>query len=442
MEDNSGVYEPGFIKHIKDNLLVIGLLSVGYILRYVINFILVRSLSPHQYGDVSIILGILTFSVPFALLGVELSSVRFLPEYLKLKQLTLFKGFYYWAFRICIYASLAIMIGGLLLIVFDRAFIAIYHDHLMKKIHPFFYSIWLISMYSYLIYQSSILKSFGKFLFSQGAIILYTIIFIIELMFFDRFFSHLTPIRVIICLGVAAFIIIVFQQISITYFFPKKVKNLEVNLSKSGQWLSTSLQMMFSSIVFSGLSVIDLVMLEFLGKTEAVVGHFAAINAIALSIFVFENAINIVISPIIAPLVQNKEMKKLQHFMNVSTLVKLGMAIPLCVIFVLFGKEILGFFGSVYVSFYHELLLLVLTYIIAVSFGTGNIVTLNSGNHLATLRIALTQLILDIILNVILIPIYGLLGAVLAMLISSIYVSIAYLLVVRAKLKLKLLFVI
>lgn len=430
------------VSQTKNNIIVITLLVAGYFLAYFTSLILARSMKPSAYGDVVVIIQLLVFLVPFVLLGVELSTPRFLPEYYEGKKLKLFKGYYHWAFKLCITAALSFIAIGLILIAADRIMGLVLGKHPFKEAHPFFYSLWLVATYSYLIFQMSVLRAFKKFVYAQLAILLYSIIFLSELFVVTKIFSPVKPLHIIFCLGIAALIVIVISQLIIAHSFPKTVKAIEPSFSKVRKWLSTSIQMMFSSILFTGLAIIDTLMLELLSKNEGSVGHFAVINTIAASLIIINNAANIIISPMVAPAIKGKKIKHLQHILNESMLLKLAIIIPLSIVFIIYGTNFLGFFGTHYKTFYDEFLWLVLTYFIYTCFGSGNTLTLNSGKQLTTLQIALTQLVLDIILNAVLIPLYGLMGAVISMLIATVFASMANMIVVRFRLGLKLFFVI
>ena len=77
----------------KQKFANLGIFIVNYIINYTFNVFLTRHYTPKIYGDITVTIMALWLVVPFVLQGSNLSSIRFLPEYLSTRQINKFHGF-------------------------------------------------------------------------------------------------------------------------------------------------------------------------------------------------------------------------------------------------------------------------------------------------------------------------------------------------------------
>lgn len=183
--------------------------------------------------------------------------------------------------------------------------------------------------------------------------------------------------------------------------------------------LKTSFPMMLTSSMFIVASQVDIFMLGIL-KSTSDVGVYAIANKIAIIVTFITVAINSMIAPEFSDLYNKNKIQELQYVSQKSTKLIFFATIPIILLLILLGKYILGIFGSVFITGYTVLLLLLLGQSINALLGsTGNFLNMTNNQNKLMMFVSFS-LILNIILNYLFIPIYGINGAAFATMVSVI----------------------
>ncbi len=165
------------------------------------------------------------------------------------------------------------------------------------------------------------------------------------------------------------------------------------------------------------------------------VGIYRACSQIAFSLFIFLGSFNAVFSPVISDLYNRGQFRKLKFLFKTVTKWIFLLTLPFSILVGIYGKEILSLFGKGFVIGYHPLVILMFAQIIYC--GTGNLegVLIMSGNQKIMLYNNIFIAFLNILLNLFLIPRYGLAGAAAATGLSLIFMRILCLVQIRKLLK-------
>jgi O-antigen/teichoic acid export membrane protein len=166
-------------------------------------------------------------------------------------------------------------------------------------------------------------------------------------------------------------------------------------------------------------------------------GIYQTASQISLIFVVILNAMNTIFSPMIADLYHRKENIRMEELYRVSTKWGLYLIAPLYLVIMIFPQEFISsIFGIKYVSGYLPMMILVTTQVVNVGTGAVGhllIMTGNQNNWFITSGLSMT---LCIVLNALLVPDYGMLGAAVATAIAISILYIAGLTQVRVILKL------
>jgi O-antigen/teichoic acid export membrane protein len=396
--------------------IVIVISLCWYIANFLLNMLLARYLNPARYGDISVVLQVLSFAVPFILLGTDYSIPRFIPKYVSSKKFDHVKGFRSWnkkllkvTFTICyIIGFIAVTIA----LVLNH-----YNIHSIDKFHPAIYSFWLIPLFGYWSLESSIFDAFRRYIMSTSINLFFTIIFIILLVIAALIFKNLTVYHIMFVIGFACIFLIVMLALSIRSSLPKNYTSIHENTSDKKAWLKTSLNMMISSIVFSGLASIDIIMLEILGKNENDVGYLGAIFTV-FGIFAIINASSsMLVMPNISIFTGSSEqrLQYLRQIMGIVQSIKLITSIVIFIILFFVGRHVLAFFGPLYPSVYWPLIAISIGHIIAMALGASQLILFYAGHEKEVVIISLVQIATVLILDSALIPFYDLYGAIIGL---------------------------
>lgn len=174
-----------------------------------------------------------------------------------------------------------------------------------------------------------------------------------------------------------------------------------------------SLPVSFASIFVVLVTRIDVLMVGyFLPGVE--VGVYQAASQSSLLFAVILSGFGTIFSPMIADLYQKTEMDRLQELFRVSTKWALYMSLPLFLMICFFSEEVMILlFGSEYKSGGLPLLVLSVGQLINAGTGAVGLLLLMTGHQVRWLLISSSMVVTDILLNWVLIPTLGVVGAAL-----------------------------
>lgn len=162
----------------------------------------------------------------------------------------------------------------------------------------------------------------------------------------------------------------------------------------------------------------DILLLGIFGGTENVGIYKVAVQGGVLVNFGMQ-AIAMVVTPYFARLYVQKNMFKLQKLFTISVRIIVLLTLPVAIIFIIFGQEILIFiFGYAYEAASTPLAILSVAYILNSVTGASAALLVVTGHEQYLLRSVLLAAATNLAFSLILIPEYGMTGASLAVLIS------------------------
>ncbi len=272
-------------------------------------------------------------------------------------------------------------------------------------------------------YHAESLKGLKKILsfsiFQNGTIYIITFIFIV-LFYYQGYGLQSTIWSLCIAL----------VTLSIISYFDLRNRLPGVNMSHkengytNKQLISWTLPMLFSNSLFLLMNWTDTLMLSaFLPETD--VGVYATALKIAALNSVILVAINSIAMPKFAELFERNEMGKFRRFVKHSTLLMFLISFPVLITILVFPTFLLGIFGEGFTSGRTALLILAIgQFFSTISGSVINILNMSNRQKTARNIIAICTFI-NVLLNLILIPIYGIIGAAIATATSTILWNLA-----------------
>ncbi|RBA29702.1 flippase [Flavobacterium tibetense] len=197
--------------------------------------------------------------------------------------------------------------------------------------------------------------------------------------------------------------------------------------------IKTASPMLFSGLLLYLLNWTDVIMLGIMTSEEQV-GVYNIAYKIGSVGFLVIVSVSTIITPRIAELYGNEDMQELKKLIQNSTRLISILTIPLILILILGSKFILSFFGDDVISGSSTLIIISLGILFSAIAGNVDQI-LNMTNHQVLLRnITLFSFFINITLNYILIPLYGINGAAIASLISNVVINSLCIYYIRKKL--------
>lgn len=205
--------------------------------------------------------------------------------------------------------------------------------------------------------------------------------------------------------------------------FIKGLNKLKVETNKTkysfSKLLNITLPLLFASSFTMLMNWSDIIILGVM-RSEEEVGVYIAAFKIATLTSVVLFSFNTIIAPKFAELHANNNKLELQKIVQQTTRLIFATSIPLLIIFCFFPKYILGFLGEEFLSASYVLIILTFGQLINSLCGSVGLLMQMIGKEKVYQKIILLSLILNITLNLILIPVYGAIGAAIASMISLI----------------------
>ncbi len=217
------------------------------------------------------------------------------------------------------------------------------------------------------------------------------------------------------------------------FVFKKNLKLLSLK-EKNGfgiskrKLISVSVPMLFSNSLFLVMNWTDTLMLSGFHGEDAVGIYnialkIASLNTIALI------AINSIASPKFSEIYSSEGNRRFRRIVQQTTLLTCLISLPIFVVILLFPESVLRIFGQEFVVGKSALIILSIGQLVSAFSGSTMIVLNMTGREKAGRNILTVTVVLNIIINYLLIPRYGILGAAIATMSSTIFwnlISVIY----------------
>ena len=182
-------------------------------------------------------------------------------------------------------------------------------------------------------------------------------------------------------------------------------------------WVRNALNLVLLSGFYMINAQTDVLMLgSMIGPREAGLYHVASRLAGLVTLVLM--AVNAVSSPLISRLYSQGDLKELQQLITKTARVITALSIPSALVLILFGDWFLSLFGPEFSAGEQVLVILVLSQIVNALMGSVGFLLIMTGYERdATIAVGVSSLV-NVVLNAILIPKYGVEGAAIATAVS------------------------
>ena len=227
--------------------------------------------------------------------------------------------------------------------------------------------------------------------------------------------------------------IFILGTIWLNRLLPKDVKQAKVQYQAS-QWIRSALPLMFLGSMQLINAKTDVLMLGAISGTEAV-GIYVVVRQATQLIIFLQSAANSVLAPNIASLYAQRKMQQLQRVITKSSCLIFLFSLLIAVSLIGLSSWILPLFGSDFIAGRNALIILSIGQIINTSMGpVGNLLTMTGHENYTAITVG-SSAVLNVFLNALLIPQWGINGAAIATTSSIIIVNVVNMVLVKKKLK-------
>jgi O-antigen/teichoic acid export membrane protein len=183
---------------------------------------------------------------------------------------------------------------------------------------------------------------------------------------------------------------------------------------KSSVWLKSSIPFGLTAALQLINGRTDIIMLGFF-SSDAEIGIYRVAAQLGATVIFAMQAINVVQGPHIAHLFAQGDMKKLQRMVTRSAQAVLLFAVPVVLVIVFFGEPIITFvYGEAFRGAYVPLVILCAGQLVNAAMGAVGSLLNMTGHERDTMKSVLLAAIVNVTLNLTLIPMFGIIGAAIA----------------------------
>lgn len=179
-------------------------------------------------------------------------------------------------------------------------------------------------------------------------------------------------------------------------------------------WLAAAWPLALVSSMQQINTYTDIVMLGFFVPAEDVGLYRVAVQGALLVIFGLQ-VVTMITSPYLARLHAQNDIKRLQRLITISARVAFAASLAITLVYLFFGDLIIElFFGEEYLRSYEPLLILSAGQVINGMFGPVGMLLSMTGHERDTAKVLSIAALTNVVLNLMLVPLYGMNGAALA----------------------------
>ncbi len=381
--------------------------GLGMGLAFVVQLVAARLLGLENYGNYAYVLAWMTMVSILGRVGFETATLRFVSEYVEKQEWGKLLGFLRFSKRIVLIASVGV--------AFCLSFSAwLFRDNLSVEL---LYGFWIASVL--LIVQNFVMLQEKRLLALQNVLLGQ-----LPLAILRPFFVLIGCVGIAVWVsnpGVAIFMGVVLAasvvslgviSVFLKRTLPSKLRGVAQS-SNSKYWLQTAQAMIFIACVQVILSKSDVVMIGALVGAKETGLYNVAHQLSSLLVFTLV-AVNSILASQASALYAKQSLKELQRIVSLGIKFVFLSTLPIAIIYIVWGSQVLRLFGEEFSASYPILVVLTLGQLVNALSGPVALLLTMTGYQYYTAKVLAFTAAINIILNGILIPSIGAMGAAIA----------------------------
>ena len=390
-------------------------LKIGQIgLSFITSILLARLLGVEGYGAYAYVIAWLFILEVPAGLGLKILLPREIATYETQQKWGLMRGLMCWANQSAFLTSLAVSLIASVIAWYLLA------DSNSQMLYIFWLGIASLPFLILTILRQSVMRGLHQIILGQlSETIIQPVLFILLISGTYLFSSRLLNLNLIMIYRVISFLaVFLLSTFLLNQTLPNAVKNYAPKYQVNTWWRSV-LPFIFATSMFVINNRTDAIMLGVMKGNESV-GLYNVANRGATLISFILVAVNQSLAPTIAKLYTEGNLSKLQSIITKSSRTIFLGSLSIALVMMIFGQWFLLLFGSEFTAAYLTLVILSFGQLVNATMGSVGLLLDMTGHQGDTAKGVGATAILNIILNALFIPIWGVNGAAIATAISTI----------------------
>ncbi len=383
---------------------------IGMVLTFVASLALARFLGSGGYGTYAYAISWAALvSVP-AVMGLDVLATREIARFKTCRNMTAIVEFLRWSSRTVTIASFFLALTAAFLIWYFKGYLGSHSTYALLAAVPVFFLLAQVRL------RQGIIQGLEKVVRAQQPqyLVLPASLLAITLLLgaFDRLSAPIAVLVHAVSMGIAVFYANRFLRLQRDNVQPTNVDEKATRI-----WLRSAYPLL---ILNSALMVNEQISVILLGSlvSQEQAGIFDIARKLAALVAFGIVAINMPLAPTIAALHLQQDFEKLQRVITKSVQSAIAIALPAALGLIFFGNWILGIFGEAFQAGYAALIVLCLGHLVTVGMGSVALLLNMTGYERDAAQGAVMAAMLNTMLSVVFIPLWGIEGAAVASVLS------------------------
>jgi O-antigen/teichoic acid export membrane protein len=414
---------------ITSQAFIIRLIGLGFI--FLNQALLARLMGAKGYGNYTVIFTWLNFFTVFSMIGFDTSVLRFYPSLTAKQQWNKLKGFLRFTKRIIFLLSLLSSVILLLFLLYSS------NRYSISFSEALFWAVFLLPFLAYINYYSAVLRALHKIKTSllPFYILIPASVSIACAIYYKLNNNQLKVDAAMFTYLCCAIGVCLFISARLRKELSPKVRNVQPEYEQK-KWFAVSVTLFTITIITLVLKRVDILFMSYyFGNTHA--GIYAVASMISSFVPFGLSVVDYVFAPRISELYESHQHEKLQQMISNTSKIILIITLPITFVMIVFGKFILQIFGTAFIASYLPLIILTAGQFANAWTGMVAAMMTMTGNQRIFLLIYVLAGILDVILNFILVPSLGMIGAAISSAVSLAALNLTMYFIVKKKLHIK-----
>ena len=400
---------------LKKSVKVLFIRGAGVLLLFMLSLFLTNFYSPEDVGRYDFVRATIMILSGASLIGTNQSIIYYSGVLKSKNSLSFIKNIYYKMVKmtglICLLFLLAAAMISEQMIneLFNKK--DAYDLILSTIVALFFYTITMLNIDTLRALDKTIVSELYRNIFRYLPVFVFSIVL---------FFTQKQEWLIEVFLG-GFLLLFIATTIQTTALFKKfKDKTTKDNRFSYTEIFKRSYPMALSAVAYFIMQSVDIIILTAYEGYDKVAYYSIAVKLATVTALALMS-VNIVVAPKIAEIYNNNDHGKLNKLIKDSSRIIFSISIPILAILFVFSELILSFFGENYVLAKDALSILLAAQFFSSICGPGAIYLNMTGKQQKLNKILIAGLFINVILNFVLIPNYGIEGAAIATLISMLF---------------------
>ncbi len=388
--------------------------AVGIVGQFLIRLMLARWLGARHFGDYVYVLSWISLLTMLAKMGVDVAAVRFVSGYVETGDWQRLRGFIQ---RSLLFVTMgAVVVAGLMLAMAQWGM----NDDQTSLAFTLMLGAGVVCAITLGEQRASSLAGLGRVMLSQSALMVWRpILFILSVagLYFLGIEQGTAPVAMAV-MGAVACVVFLVVEIVFQRSVPADAKRV-APVYETRTWFFTSAALVGVALSGQVMARTDTIMLGLLSNTTQA-GIYNIASEVAKLVDLGLVAVSAMIAPQVAAAFAAGEHDRLQKVVHQAARIATLLAIPATVVFVFVGGFVLSWFGPEYTAGRWALVVLCFGQLVHSLAGPTGLLMSMTGHERQAFTIISLAALSNIVLNAVLIPVWGIMGAAWATAIVSV----------------------